>query len=535
MPVQKTPLASIKNTANGVAGLDGQSRVTSPIRGRVSILDYGADPTGVADCASALASAIAEVTVGTGYYVSGAEIHFPPGTYRFDGEINLKKTVKLVGAGSGLAGGQSTRLTFPADSRGIIIHRYNTLSNGVEAVPTTAADGSILQGLELVGSGTSTTAHGVWMRARAIVRDCVISGFGGNGLHIVAGAGFSETEPAMEGNANNWHVDNIRCQGNGEWGVFVDGPDANAGLGIGVDCSGNGSGGFFDSSFLGNTYIGCHTATNGSQASGKNATRNRTSLVWYSGMRYYAAPGATQQQLIDTTPGTNAAVWVADVANVAASGTHPEWLAGQSLGRYFVSDQYRTDNSNARNVFMGCYEEGGYSKSTFVLPTLILGGSMGGVYGGAFLEPTLQGLQLNTPLLVDVAQVSEELKLSAPGDHPTGLGAFLFDAASGDWITQHAGLGARVAARYTTDMSTFTGGRSAAVGAGHVRFPRGAFIGDRMVDYGTAPPSSGSSARGDVRFNTSPSVGQFTGWSCVAGGVNGSTSVWAGFGRLEAL
>jgi len=429
----------------------------------------------------------------------------------------------------------STRLTFPVDSRGIIINRYNTLSNGVEAVPTTAADGSILQGLELVGSGTSTTAHGVWMRARAIVRDCVISGFGGNGLQIVAAAGVAETEPQSEGNANNWHVDNIRCQGNGEWGVFVDGPDANAGLGIGIDCSGNGSGGFWDSSFLGNTYIGCHTATNGSQASGKNTTRNRTSLVWYSGMRYYAAPGATQQQLIDTTPGTNAAVWVADVVNVSASGTHPEWLADPSLGRYFVSDQYRTDNANARNVFIGCYEEGGYSKSTFVLPTLIVGGSMGGVSGGAYLMPTFHGLYVNVPLIVDIAEVSEALNMLAPGDNPNGLGAFVFDAASGDWITQHAGLGARVAARYTTDLSTFTGGRSAAVGAGHVRFPRGAFIGDRFVDYGTAPPSSGSSARGDVRFNTNAAVGQPQGWQCVTSGVNGSTAVWAAMPSLVAL
>jgi hypothetical protein len=530
MAVQKTPLSSLKNTANGIAGLDAQARVTSPIRGRVSILDHGADPTGVADCSAALAAAMAVYTQGTGYYISGPEIEFPPGVYRFASEVNLKKTVKLVGAGSGLAGGQSTVLTFPADSRGIIINRYNTMSNGVEGVPTTAADGSILQGLELRGSGTNSSAHGVWMRSRAIVRDCVISGFGGNGLNIVAYAGVAATEPAIEGNANNWHVDNIRCQGNGEWGVFVDGPDVNSGIGIGIDCSSNGSGGIWDSSFLGNTYLACHTAANAEQVAGKNSARNRTAMVFYAGGRYYAGQNATDAQLVATVPGTNSNIWVYQAAASTPSSSHPEWVPSQPEGRYFYADQYRSDGAGANNLFLGCYQEEGYTGSHFSQASLIFGGEMGDVSGGVHLKGGYDGLRFSTPIhtekLVLSTGLPEQLQLSAPGDHSSGLSAFTFHSVSGDWITQHARLDARVAARYTTNLSTFNGGRASAVGGGHIRFPRGAFMGQRLVDSGTAPPTSGEAGRGDMRINESAAVGQPSYWQCTAAGVNGSTAVW---------
>jgi hypothetical protein len=535
MSVQKTPLASIKNTANGVAGLDAQARVTSPIRGRVSILDYGGDPTGTTPCDDALRDAIEVNLTGSGYYVSGPEVDFPPGNFRFADEINLKNAVCLSAAGSGMAGGQPTRLIFPADSRGIIVNRYNTFSTGVEAVPTTGADGSIIEGFEIVGAGTNTAAHGISLRARAVVRNTVISGFGGNGLNIVAAAGFAETEPQSEGNANNWRVDTVRCQGNGEWGMFVDGPDANAGLCLGLDCSANGSGGLYDSAMLSNAYISAHTDANGAAVSGKNQARNRTSLVWHLGARYSAAHGASPAQLVATEPGTNEGVWEFQILAATATASHPQWLPNQPEGRYFVSYPYRADNLNAGHVFFCCYEEGGYSKSRFVLPNMVIGGSMGQVYGGAAIQATLRGLQISAPLFLAIAELSNELKLQAAGDHPTGLSGFVFNPASGDWITRHAGLDARVAARYTTDLSTFTGGRSAAVGAGHVRFPRGAFIGDRFVDYGTAPPASGSSARGDVRFNTNAAIGQPQGWQCVTGGVNGSTAVWAAMPPLVAL
>jgi hypothetical protein len=45
--------------------------------------------------------------------------------------------------------------------------------------------------------------------------------------------------------------------------LYLDGPDANAGVAIQLDCSDNRGWGIYDSSFLGNTFIACHTAANG--------------------------------------------------------------------------------------------------------------------------------------------------------------------------------------------------------------------------------------------------------------------------------
>jgi hypothetical protein len=536
MPVVKVPIENIRNQPNGLAGLDSAGRMTAPVRGVVSILDFGADPTGVAACDTALANAIASVTVGTGFYIAGPRVIFPAGTYRFDAAIQLKRTVILEGSSAGLAGGQPTRFVFPANSRGLIVHRYNTIGETVEGSPTTAADGTIIQGIEFVGSGTDPTKDGIWLRARAIIRDCVFSGFGGHGIKIAAAAGGS---PDIEGNANNWRIDNVRAGSNGEWGLFVDGPDVNAGTCIGLDVSSNGGGGIWDSSFLGNTYIGCHTATNGSQVSGKNTTRNRTSLVWFGGMRYYAAPGATEQQLIDTQPGTNAAVWAPDVANAAASPTHPAWVSGQTLGRYFVSDQYRTDNPNARNLFLGCYEEGGYSRSTFVLPTMVVGGSMGGFVGGSGQLSNLAGATSSVPMQMPRAVLGFGQPLTSGNglQYPDTQGTYswTFGKAVGRWGYQWGNLGtpgyikfydrgATPANGYARDLSAANG----ALGIGE-HFA-GSSSQMRWRGLGTAAPTTGTWLRGDRVDNLNPSAGGYVGWVCTTGGTPGT---WKGYGAIE--
>jgi len=530
MSIPRRPLSQLRNQPNGLAGLDSSGRITSPVRGQVSLLDYGADPTGVVPCDAAMAQAIADNSIGTGRNLVGPKIHCPVGNFRFSGELNLKAPVHIIGSTSIT---HRTTFIFPENSRGIIVNRHNTFSDGVVASGT-QADGTIIEGIRLLGSGTEINANGIWLRARAALRDVIVSGFGGNGIHIVAGAGFFETDPGIEGNANNWVIDSAVAGGNGGWGLFVDGPDVNAGNCYGLDASANGDGGIFDSSFLGNTYYGCHTATNGSQVSGKNSARNRTAMVFHNGARYYAAQNATSEQLVTTEPGTDENVWVFNTLWSAASITHPQWVSGQIAGRYFVSDQYRTDNLNARNVFIGCYQEGGYTESHFVLPTMIVGGSMGAVNGGVYLQPTLNGLRLNTPLNAETVVVrsggQEGLVLSATGDHPSGLAGFAFDGSSGDWITRHARLGARTPVRYTTELSTFTGGRSSAVGPGHIRFQRGCFIGDRFVDSGTAAPTTGEWARGDRRLNSAPSAGGYVGWVCTTAGTPGT---WKGYGAIE--
>jgi hypothetical protein len=85
-----------------------------------------------------------------------------------------------------------------------------------------------------------------------------VKGFGGNGIEIAATARGNGANT----NANNWSMDNVFVELNGGHGVHVIGADANAGVAVGVSASGNGGWGFLDESFLGNTYVGCHTQEN---------------------------------------------------------------------------------------------------------------------------------------------------------------------------------------------------------------------------------------------------------------------------------
>ncbi len=51
----------------------------------------------------------------------------------------------------------------------------------------------------------------------------------------------------------------------------------------------------------------------------------------------------------------------------------------------------------------------------------------------------------------------------------------------------------------------------------------------RQGDLGTDAPSSGTWAKGDIVWNTSPSAGAYIGWTCTAGGTPGT---WKGFGAI---
>jgi hypothetical protein len=60
--------------------------------------------------------------------------------------------------------------------------------------------------------------------------------------------------------------------------VYIDGGDSNASSGVQMNASANGRFGIFDSNFLGNTWIACHSRTNGLAGSGGNPP-NKSAVV----------------------------------------------------------------------------------------------------------------------------------------------------------------------------------------------------------------------------------------------------------------
>ena len=291
------------------------------------------------------------------------EICLPPGRYPFASTVDIKHTVVIRGSGAsgGLAGSVfATVLSFPANTAGLIIDRYNTLGSTTLSTPTTGGDGSVIEDLAIVSAGgADPDAHGVWLRARAVIRDVNIANFPGNQVRIVATGGAGG---ASEGNANEWRLDNVNVRSAiGDWGVFVAGADANAGTATAVGVLDSGGGGICECSFLGNNYDGVHVDGYNSRGQG---------WVAYNGHLYAlidrkAGVGAT------ITPGTNDSVWY-DMG-AAAGSRAPAWSAN---GTYAVSAAIFSDGLNSRSVFTDPYVEVGGPISHVSTPALVIGGNL---------------------------------------------------------------------------------------------------------------------------------------------------------------
>src|SRR6185295_5473912 len=63
-------------------------------------------------------------------------------------------------------------------------------------------------------------------------------------------------------NCDHWQAENVRCNGNRGHGWHTLGARSNAGCAINLDCTSNYQSGIHEESFLGNTYVACHTAAN---------------------------------------------------------------------------------------------------------------------------------------------------------------------------------------------------------------------------------------------------------------------------------
>jgi hypothetical protein len=203
---------------------------------QANVLDYGADPTGVADSLAAFNNAQATLTRGGTLYV-------PPGTYKMSDTFEPGEAVYMLGANNGEANFEpftyaASKLIFSGSTIGIRLNYGWTKIENI-CVEATAKIG---------------TNSGILMLARSSLENISVKGFSGNGCEII---GFSPTS-----NSNLWTLTNCRFTENTLNGLYVDGPDSNAGVAIRVDCEQNGGCGIYDSSFLGNTYVGCHTANN---------------------------------------------------------------------------------------------------------------------------------------------------------------------------------------------------------------------------------------------------------------------------------
>lgn len=461
------------------AGSGAELRATRrKLQESVSVLDFIPEVEHAAirartttyDCHAAIMAAIESVSSGSGSYISGPAIYFPNGLYPCGNTIELKRSVRLHGDGSGLPWANTAVIKFPAGVDGIVINRFNTLEGGVEGTPTTAADASIIDGICFQGGGkASGGSHcGVWLRARAHLRNIRVTGFSGNGIQVVATAGAGG---GAEGNANNFIIEVGRAENCGGHGLYVDGADVNAGVVTAFDASSNEGWGVYDSSFLGNTYIGCHVDSN-ALGSYKSDDPNAANIF----IGCYSEGGWPPSE-------------IAAPAQVIG-GLHGAGFAAGSAQGFYVGD-------------------GRFNKWS----------------GGVSFRLDIQGDLANGDILrfgrSDVASGEGwRLKWFSGGD----IGLSLFNAYTPLYLTGpdtsfNGGTAtAKGAAMLARDLYIGDGGN---------------FNTRRLWLFQTAP-TSGEWARGDVIFNTHPSAGGHSGWRCTVGGTAGSTAVFKQFGTIES-
>jgi hypothetical protein len=474
---------------------------------------------GTTDDYPLLAKLLAKPRGGTGLYVSGPSIYFPAGAYRMNSTLELKREVRLW-SDAGYPSSSHGRLVFAANTAGIVVNRFNTLDGTTQGSPTTAADATVIEGISIESlGGTDRTKHGITIRARCSVKATMVKGFPGNGITVTASAGVGGT---AEGNANVFYIENTTCTLNRNHGFYADGADANAGTCIGLDCASNGRFGIYDSSFLGNNYIGCHTATNGLATVAGNSTI-QSSLVLYAGNFWIAHWTATEAELVATEPGTDATVWI-DRGPGYSNPLFPTWTPGRPEGTYFVAYAYFNEAPTAESVFLGCYSEAD-GDVAFLGPCLVIGGAMGNFRAGSRMAAGSNNVPSFTTLASTQAGHQAWLTDGSAYETWTGTANAVQETwrwkrtTNGGIQLDNANSGFRIPLRITGIDDT----RPWKLNLTDV------LIGGRLQAAGTAAPTTGTWERGDYVRNINSAVGQPKGWYCTVAGTPGT---WVSEGNL---
>jgi hypothetical protein len=179
-------------------------------------------------------------------------IHMSSGDYYLDDTFEIRHDVRLTGEGAYRVGPKTT-LHFPANTTGVYVVN-KSISGGDDT------NGTELRRFALNCTSQDTTGHGLHTTSTISMVGLKIREFAEHGVFLDG--------DGSDKNVNQWYAQRVNVFKNGGHGVYLDGGDANAGTGVNIDAISNGGYGILDSSFLGNTYIGCHTSANGNDTSG---------------------------------------------------------------------------------------------------------------------------------------------------------------------------------------------------------------------------------------------------------------------------
>lgn len=200
----------------------------------------------------------------------GCVIKIPPGLYDATETFYLYRGHVITGEDSGGFWANSTQIKWPGAVTGFV---FASNTEAVAAGRGAGGGGGVIKNLTLESvTGTSTTvpSYGIEVRdARTLIKNVYIKKFV-QGVRISA-------DINLNTNGNTGYMEKMRIQECEHAGIFADGGDANAILGVAIDTSGNCAdqavwnsqissvseecANLLDSGFLGNTWVGIHTST----------------------------------------------------------------------------------------------------------------------------------------------------------------------------------------------------------------------------------------------------------------------------------
>lgn len=269
-------------------------------------------------------------------------VHFPraSGAYRFASKQVFTAGIKITGDGwhqnpgtvgvttyTGIQQFSGSVLCFDTDVGGFQFIAYTDNAANATAFEYQSAVFSSIENILLYGgAGTGTTNHGIEARTVLFARNVYIENFAGSGLRNEAWDSGADPYGSTDGST----FISVKSRSNKIHGIHNRGGDANVMNFVSCDTSVNGGCGVFDESGLGNTYTGCHSATNNQS---------------------YGTPAGY-------TAGQRTAVT-----------TDAPLLSSSDTGSYY------TTGSVAAHLFSGCFAEtGNGTKAHLIAPTTVIGG-----------------------------------------------------------------------------------------------------------------------------------------------------------------
>ncbi|MBS1512388.1 MAG: hypothetical protein JST86_16185 [Bacteroidetes bacterium] len=323
-----------------------------------------------------------------------SEIIFPPSekAYFFSHTLTIDYNMVISGGTGVQKYHQFSKLKFPPNTTGINLRFHSGDITGVS--------GTLIKDLfittQKIETNLDTTKHGINSDAPVYIENVTVCNFSGHGINLEA--------PQKGKNSGSTDLSSVKdCFLVYNYdGLHIEGGESNACLIEGCNFSLNRRWGVNDLSFLGNTYIANHAASNCS-------VPGQRTLVCQDGHTFAALrPGADLKN-----PGIDKG-WESDWFDFGKIGCVWGGAKSYTKGYYYEAggaysiDNRSLGNQNQRTVLLGCYAETDQPPSFLGNKSL----SIGGING--------VGFNTSSPTIVadgNIIYVNKYGIRTAPGDN----------------------------------------------------------------------------------------------------------------------